>query len=220
MNELLLILEIIIIFSMLLISKKLFGKNGLLVWMGLATVLANIQVIKSVDLFGLNSTLGNVLFASTFLATDIMSECYGKETSKQGVFIGLFSVILYLVVTQMSLLFQPNDIDVANDAMKILFGLAPRICISSVLMYFVANMADIWLFEKLRKLFNGKKLWLRNNVSTIVCNVGETFIFTFLAFTGVYSVQDMLMIAWTSAIIETFIALCDTPFLYWAKKIK
>ena len=97
MNELLLILEIIIIFSMLLISKKLFGKNGLLVWMGLATVLANIQVVKSVDLFGLSSTLGNVLFASTFLATDIMSECYGKETSKQGVFIGLFSVILYLV---------------------------------------------------------------------------------------------------------------------------
>lgn len=220
MNELLLIFEIITIFSMLVIFKKLFGKNGLLVWMGLATVLANVQVVKSVDIFGISSTLGNVLFSSTFLATNILSECYGKESSKQGGLIGLTSVILYLIVTQFSLLFQPNDIDIASSAMNTLFELAPRVCLSSILMYYIANLVDIWLFDKLKNIFSGKKLWLRNNLSTIICNIGETFIFNYLAFGGIYSVKDIFLISCTSAIIEIFVALCDTPFMYLAKRVK
>lgn len=220
MNEVLLIIEIIVVFSLLLLSKKFFGKEGLLVWMGLSTVLANIQVIKSIDIFGFSSTLGNVLFASTFLATDIMSECYDKETSKKGVLIGLFAVIIYVVVIQISLWFEPNSIDMAHDSMNTLFKFAPRICISSILMYFIANMCNIWLFDKLNISFKGKFLWFRGNVSTIICNGLENFIFVILAFGGSYNMYDLFTIAWTSTLIEVFIALCDTPFLYLAKKIK
>lgn len=220
MNELLLFVEVIIIFSLLLLMKKFFGKNGVITWVALASVLANIQVAKSVDVFGLSATLGNVLFASTFLATDILSECYGEKYSKKAVFIGLFSIIIYIISTQIALLYIPNSIDIVNEPMKQLFSLAPRICISSVVMYFIANFLDVVLFEKLKKIFNGKKLWLRNNVSTILCNCLENFGFVFLSFIGVYPIQEILTIALTTCVIEIIIALCDTPFLYIAKKIK
>lgn len=220
MNELLLIIEIIVVFGLLILVKKLFKKEGLFLWIGLASVLANIQVAKSIDLFGFSATLGNVLFASTFLATDIISECYGTKESKKAVFFGLFSVIFYLIITQFSLLFIPNSIDIAHEPMKNLFALAPRICISSVVMYFIANLTDVYLFDKLHKVFKGKKMWLRNNISTILCNCLENFAFVFLAFGGVYEVKDILLIALSTSIIETFIAICDTPFLYLAKKLK
>lgn len=220
MNEILLFVEIIIVFSLLLLTKKLFKKEGLFLWIGIATILANVQVSKTVDIFGMTTTLGNVLFASNFLATDILVECYGLKESKKGVYMGLFSVIIYLIVTQITLFFTPSSIDITNDAMNALFGLAPRICISSVIMYFLSNLADVYLYNKLKEKFDGRKMWIRNNISTIVCNCLENFAFIFLAFSGIYTIRDMISIALVGSLIECIIAICDTPFLYMAKKIK
>lgn len=219
MNEILLFVEIISVFSTILLAKRLFGKSGLFLWIGLASVLANIQVVKSIDLFGISATLGNVLFASNFLATDILNECYGKKEAKKGVYIGLFSVIVYLAITQLSLLFTPNEIDIAQSSMQTLFGLAPRVCIASLAMFFIANLVDVHLYEYLNKKFQGKKMWLRNNISTIVCNCLENFGFVILAFIGTYPIEEVLMIGISTCVIEIIIALCDTPFLYLAKKV-
>lgn len=217
MNEMLLFIEIIVIFSMVLIAKKLFGKEGLLLWIGIASILANLELAKAVDMFGLSATLGNILFASNFLATDILSECYGKKYAKKGVYIGVFSIITFLITTQFALLFQPSEIDVVNDAMQTLFTLTPRVCIASLIMYFIANRVDVYLFDKLSQKFNGKKLWLRNNVSTIICNSLENFGLFFLAFYGVFSIKDLIIMGLASSVIEVVIAICDTPFLYIAK---
>lgn len=219
MNELILLFEIIIMFSTLLLLKKLFGKEGLYLWIGLASVLANIQVLKSVEMFGISATLGNVMFASVFLATDLLRECYGKEEAKKGVYIGISSILIFLASTQIALLYIPCEIDISQNAMSTLFALSPRICAASLIMYAIANLADVKIYDNLRKYFNGRKLWLRNNVSTILCNCLENFGFAFLAFGGIYSVQDVLMIAVSTSVIEIGIALCDTPFLYIGRKI-
>ena len=219
MNELLLIIEIIVIFSMVVLSNKLFGRYGLITWVAIASIIANIEVLKSVDMFGIATTLGNVMFASTFLATDILSECYGKKEAKKAVYIGLASVVAYIICTQLTLIYIPSSTDIANGSMQLLFGLAPRVCLSSLVMYFLANLADVYLFDKLSEKTKGKKMWLRNNLSTIVCNCTENFGFTFLAFFGIYDITTLLTIAVSASIIEMFIALCDTPFLYLAKHL-
>lgn len=220
MNVFLLFVEVVVMFSILLLSKKLFGKTGLFIWIAFATIMANIQVTKSVDLFGISAALGNVMFASTFLANDILNECYGKNEAKKGVYIGLFSVVMFIIATQITLAFQPNAIDMAHGPMKTLFGISLRVCLSSVLMYFIANLMSVLIYDKLKSKSNGKRMWLRNNLTTIFCNCLENFGFTFLAFVGVYPILDVLMIASTGCLIEIIIALCDTPFLYIGKKIK
>lgn len=217
MNELLLVIEIVGTFSLLVLANKLFGKEGLFVWMGIASILANIQVCKSVDLFGISGTLGNVMFASMFLATDILSECYGQKNAKKGVYIGLFSIGVFLACTQLSLLFKPNTLDMVHTSMETLFELTPRVCLSSVVMYFIANILDVHLYNKLKDKFKGKQMWLRNNISTIVCNCLENFGFVILAFTGIFPFLEVIAIAFSTSIIELVIALCDTPFLYIAK---
>lgn len=220
MNEMLLIIEIVTMFAMLVAFKRLFGKEGLFLWIGLASVLANIQVIKSVDLFGITATVGNVLFASVFLATDLLRECYGKEAAKKGVYIGVASIAMYLAVTQLTLLYTPHAIDTSHGAMQTLFSLSPRVCAASLTMYTVANFLDVFIYDKLHDVFNGKKLWLRNNIATITCNCLENFGFVFLAFSGVYPANEILNIAVSTTVIEILIAVCDTPFIYLGKAVK
>lgn len=219
MNELIIIGEIIIVFSILLICKKLFGKIGVMAWVSLATVLANIITAKNVNVFGLSTAIGTVMFASTFLATDILAECYSPENAKKAIQIGLFSNVILIVSTQIALLYTPSEFDYANDAMKTLFSLNLRISIASAAMYYIANMADIYVFGKIKQKTNGGMLWLRNNVATILCNCLENFGFIGLAFAGIYDFKTIMTIALSTSIIEALVAMCDTPFLYLARKI-
>lgn len=220
MNNLLLIISIILVFSMLLLTKKLFGKEGLIGWIGVATILAEIGVVKQVNVLGLSATLGNVLFASNFLATDILTECYSEKDAKKAIKLGIFSVIGFLIATQFMIAFTPNELDFAQENMEIVFGLIPRICISSVVLFAISNIVDIKLYSYLKEKMNGKMLWLRNNICTILCNGLENFIFSFLVFAGTMPLSEIMIIGLSTTIIETFIALCDTPFLYLSRKIK
>lgn len=220
MNNILLIVSIIGVFSTLLIIKKVLGKEGLIGWIGIASILANIMIIKSVDLLGISATLGNVLFASNFLATDMLTENYGYKEAKKGVMFGIISVLFFLAVTQVALLFIPNSQDIAQESFKTIFGLVPRITIASVSLFALSNFVDIRLYEFLRAKTDGKKMWLRNNLCTILCNGGENFLFYLIAFGGIMDTKTILAIGLSATIIETIIALCDTPFLYLSKKIK
>lgn len=219
MNELIIFAEIIAVFAILLLCKRLFGRTGVITWVGLATVLANIITAKNAEIFGLSTAIGTVMFASTFLATDILSECYSVKDAKLAVKIGLFSNIMLIISTQIALLYKPSAFDYAHDAMQTLFSLNLRISVASAVMYYVANMADIYIFNKIKQKTHDKKLWLRNNISTILCNCLENFGFIGLAFAGIYDFQTIMTIAFSTSIVEAIVALCDTPFLYLAKRI-
>lgn len=220
MNTIILFAEVILIFSMLMLSYRLFGKNGAIAWVAMATILANVITAKNADIFGMSTAIGTVMFASTFLATDILTEYHGREEAKKAVLVGLFADVLLIVSTQIALLYKPSEFDYADGAMQTLFALNLRISLASMTMYFIANMADVYLFSKLKEKSGGRLLWLRNNVSTILCNCLENFGFIWLAFVGIYDTETILTIAISTSVIEAIVALCDTPFLYLAGRIK
>lgn len=220
MNTAILFAEVALVFTALLVCYRFFGKVGAIAWVGIATVLANVITAKNADIFGLSTAIGTVMFASTFLATDILAENHSKEEAKQAVYIGLFADVVLIVSTQIALLYKPSAIDYADGAMRTLFALNLRISIASMIMYFIANMADVYLFTKLKEKSDGKRLWLRNNVSTILCNCLENFGFIALAFAGIYDGKTILIIAASTSVVEFIVALLDTPFLYLAKRFK
>lgn len=220
MNTVYLFLEILLCFSAVVLIGKLFGKNGLIAWVGIASILANIITAKTSNILGLDAAQGSVLFASTFLATDILCEKYGKKEAKTGVLVGLFSSVALIVATQIALLYSPVDYDYADAPMQVLFGLNLRITASSIVMYLIANLADIAVFDKLKQMTGGKWLWLRNNVATILCNCIENFGFIFLAFLGIYTAGQCFEIAIATSVIEIVAAVCDTPFAYLGRKLK
>lgn len=219
-NELILFLEILIVFSLLLLAKKLFGKTGVMAWVCIASVLANLITAKNATIFGLSTAIGSVMFASTFLATDILTECYSAKEARKAVYMGICSTLMFIMASQIALFYHPSEIDYANKAMQTLFGMNLRISISSIVMFAIANLADVYLFDKIRQKTDGKMLWLRNNVATIICNCLENFFFIGFAFGGIYDFQTIITISLSTSAIETIIGICDTPFIYAARKIK
>ena len=220
MNHLYLVIEIVVAFGMLVIAKKFFGKAGIFAWIALATVFANIFEAKNIDLFGLQLAAGHVMFGSVFLATDILSECYGKDVAKKGVWLGLLADIALIVCSLLCRLYVPSASDSADPAIQRLFTMSLRITAASAVMFFISNMCDVMLFAKIRNLTNGKYLWLRNNVATIVCNGLENFLFYFLAFYPMFNGGQILRMGIATCLLEAVIGVCDTPFLYLARRIK
>ena len=219
MNIVLGIISIIATFSIVVCMEKVFKKEGLYVWISIATIMANIFVCKSIDILGLTASLGNVMFASIFLATDILSEKYDVKDSRKAVILAIVSQIIFIMATTLTVSYVPSETDLSNESMKTLFSINARVSISSIVMFGASNMLDIYLFEKLKRKFP-KQLWLRNNVSTIISNCLENYFFVFFAFVGIYDYNTILSIATTTSILEIIIAICDTPFMYISKKLK
>lgn len=225
-NELLLIFSLVMLFGSVLLFYRLFGKVGLYCMTVFATITANIEVLLLVDAFGMEMTLGNILFAMTFLITDILSENEGKRAANFSVAIGIGTCILFILLSQSWILYIPSVNDWAQPAFRTIFTNTPRMMLASLLVYAIAQIFDVWLYHawwKLSTLKTGdshKYLWLRNNGSTMISQLLNTVLFTVFAFGGTYDMPTMVSIILSSYVIFVVTSLADTPILYWARKMK
>jgi uncharacterized integral membrane protein (TIGR00697 family) len=220
-NELIFIITVLIYLGSVLGLYKLFGKNGLYAFAIFGTLLGNIAVCKNVDIFGVATTAGNVLYASTFLVTDILSEKYGKKDAAKAVLYSFSVMVLWLLGTQLILWFTPNENDYINESLKVVFGLVPRITIASLAGFIISQNLDVFLYHLIWSKTGGTKakLWLRNNGSTLTSQLIDTVIFTTLAFWGVYPTNVFFSILITTYVFKAVVALLDTPFMYLSRKI-
>lgn len=107
-NEIFGVITFLVTFILLVTMYRLFGKHGLIAWIAIGTIIANIQVIKTIDIFTISATLGNVMFASIYLATDILNDIYGRKIAKRAVWLGFCSTLVMIIVMQFSLHFTPS----------------------------------------------------------------------------------------------------------------
>ncbi|MDR0139708.1 queuosine precursor transporter [Metabacillus idriensis] len=220
-NELLWLGFALINFIIVLLFYKLFGKSGLFVWIGFSTVVANLQVVKTIEIFGLTATMGNIMYGTAFLVTDILNEKYGEKEAKKAVWLGFATLISLTVIMQGVLLFKPDETDFAQGALETIFGLIPRIALGSLAAFIISQYADVAIYSYIRKKFpSDRLLWVRNNGSTMISQLIDTLIFTSIAFLGVYPFSVWVQIFITTYLIKFVVAIIDTPFAYLAKKMK
>lgn len=225
-NELLLIGSVILIYGIVLLAYRFFGKSGMYVMTATATILANIEVLILVKAFGMEMTLGNVMFASTYLVTDILSENEGKKSAAKAVWLGVFVSAIMLAITQYWLLYTPSNSDWAMEHIQSIFSTTPRLLLASFIGYAVSQRFDVWLYHKwwdfTSKKTGDKKrfLWLRNNGSTLISQIANTVIFTLIAFAGWYDVKTLISVMISSYVIYIFTSLLDTPVVYIARWMK
>lgn len=206
-------------FLAIMLAFRLWGRTGLFIWIPISVIIANIQVTKTVVLFGLEATLGNIVYATSFLATDILSECYGKKDAAKAVGMGFFSLVVMTVLMNVALAFIPAQSDFVQESMSTIFGLMPRIALGSLVAYVASQVHDIHAFDYWKRRKPGAKwLWLRNNASTMVSQLIDTLLFTLIAFYGVYGWDVLWQIMVTTYLLKWLVAAMDTPFMYLAQK--
>lgn len=219
-NELIFALSMLFQLAMTLVFFRFFGRSGLYVCIAMNIILCNIEVPKLVMIFGMEATLGNVLYAGIFLATDMLSEFYGKRSANKGVLLGFVVAILMAIYLQIALAYRPSPNDAVQPHMKALFGLVPGIVISSLLAYLASQFADVHLYHKILGRTGRRHLWLRNNASTLVSQLIDTAVFTASAvLLGVFPLASAFSIFLTAYLLKCVVAVCDTPFIYLAHLI-
>ena len=218
MNELLWLLTLLLSFTTVIFSYKYFGKVGLFIWVALATVISNIQTVKLVDLFGLETALGTILYGSTFLATDILNYKYGEKEARKTIVYGFFAMVIMTVFMTIGMAYIPSNNDFSQESLVTIFTINIRITIASLSGFVISQLIDTKMFQKLQKKFN--KLWLSNNVSTMICQAFDTIIFTTITYFGTVNISTLLEIMVSMYLFKFVIALLDTPFMYLTNRIK
>lgn len=230
---------LILCFLSILIFLRLFGYVGLYVYSAIAIIAANIQVLKQANFNFFSSinekiipfyepspiALGTILFASTFLCTDILSEYYGKEKARKNVLIGFCSFFLMTILMLVTIGIQPAEdewVSMVQESLAIVFTPMTSIFLASMIAYLISQYFDIWFFSYLKTISSNKLLWLRNNVSTAVSSLIDNTIFSIFAWIilnpNPFPLSDVIMTFILGVyLLRVFIALLDTPFIYLAK---
>jgi uncharacterized integral membrane protein (TIGR00697 family) len=189
--------------------------QGLIIMM---MVLLGITDAKVIEVFGLPITLGTALYVTIFLATDVLTENYGKKVAIDTARLSVCALILFQIYLQAVRMADPAaDVQSLSDAMDVVFTTSFRIVVAGLVVYYISQRLDIALYDWLKRRSGENGLWLRNNVSTLISQLFDTFAFAFLAFYGAF--DGWLALAAVAYAVKAFVIIVDTPFAYLSRRI-
>ncbi|MAG22326.1 MAG: transporter [Candidatus Diapherotrites archaeon] len=204
------------------LKSKNFRTN-LLLGLFIASIIASNLLggkIAEIVIFGVPIifSVGLVAFAFTFPVTDVIAEVYGRKKAQEFVYIGLAALIFVLIVTVISVNLPYAERSwITPEQYGAVFDQSIRILIASIVAFFISQMHDVFSFEFWKEKTQGKMLWLRNNLSTIVSQAIDSTIFMFIAFYQVspkYDVGFIVSLIIPYYILKVGLAIIDTPVVY------
>jgi hypothetical protein len=217
-TEFLFISTTLVSMGVVLFAYKL-GKVYVIALTAVALILANVIGPKIVSVFGFAITAGTPIFAVLPLATDLLTERYGKKVAKSAVYSAFLGMLLFILVSQLIIAMEWLSFsETTGRAVDTILGSSLRLMVASPVAYVVWQMVDIGLYLWIKEITGEKYLWLRNNVSTFVAQTGSTYMFFGLAFTG--TGNPWIEIATVTVVFYWIIAIIDTPFAYLSRRIK
>lgn len=174
-----------------------------------------------------NLTAGAVIWPVVFITSDLINEYFGKPGVKRISYLTAGLIAYAFVVIFITMKLPPaqwwqdaNNKDVAGNyfnmdfAFNKIFGQGQRIIIGSLTAFLLAQLVDVFVFHKMRKLTGNKMLWLRATGSTLVSQFIDSFVVLFIAFYGTFSNTQIMAIGFTNYIYKFCVAILLTPLIY------
>lgn len=189
---------------------------------------------SSFTLFGqsglsVNLTCGVLLWPLEFVLTDIVNEYYGPKAVRRISFTAIALISYAFLMYYAAIHVPPADFWIGSqaaqsnvpnmqDAFNGVFGQGMRIIIGSIVAFFVSQLVDVYVFHRIKKATGDKKIWLRATGSTLVSQLVDSYIVLFIAFSGVFTWQQILAIGVVNYIYKASMAIILTPVIYVAEK--
>ena len=218
----------------ILFFLNFFGEVGIYIYTVIAIIAANVQVLKIVDFpfFDNPIALGTILFSTTYLSTDILSEYYGIKSARKNILIGFLGFLIMTMFMLFTIGFTPLDAASASEEYQwaastqsnlvAVFLPFPTFFVASMLAFLFSQYFDVWFYKKLYNLTKGRLLWFRNNLSTMTSALLDNTIFSIFAWI-IFNPNPLKFntVLFTfilgTYLLRIFIAILDTPILYLAK---
>ena len=208
------------------------------------TMLNVIGITRFVQIGPIQVAVGVLAYPLTFLCTDLVSELYGRTRANFLVTVGLFlnGFILFVMAMANALpaidpsiqppwqtlalsapVGLPNGDSVSDqvELFSLMYAMTTGAIFASMFAYVTAQYVDVYVFHFLKKKTQGKHLWLRNNASTLVSQLVDSFAVISITFGAVFlaggmSLTTVLGLMFSNYIFKMLSALLDTPIIYFA----
>lgn len=172
------------------------------------------------QLGGLTLTLsgGIIAYWLTFPVTDVVGEVFGKGRAQLVVWMGFLANIIVLGLSQVAIHLPPSDLYADQESLQRVLGAVPVIVLASLSAYLTAQLHDVWAYHFWKQRTGGKRLWLRNNLSTMSSQLIDSLVFNGIAFV-LLAENPMELGAFVSMTVgywlfKVCIAIVDTPVVY------
>lgn len=218
----------------LILFARFFGEMGLCAYSILAIVLGNIQVLKGalLSFWSAPVALGTILFSSTFIVSDVLTDCFGKKAAQRCVGLGFLSALMVTVVMTLTVGVAPLPPSVGGDtasfvlghrAMHVLFTPSVALLTASLIAYIMSQLWDIYLFQKLKERWPHQSLWGRSMLSTALATLLDNVCFSTLAWV-VFAETPVSFetLVWTyilgTYVLRLLMTVCSLPVLSLARR--
>ncbi|MFB6089260.1 MAG: queuosine precursor transporter [Candidatus Aenigmatarchaeota archaeon] len=195
------------------IGKK-YGRGIIIGTFAGLVVTSQILANKVVVFWKFTVPAGVIVYATSFLLTDILSEFYGKKNAKEAVWSGFLASILLIITIEIAIVWPSASFWGGQEAFVKTLGLTWRIVLASLIAYLVSQNWDVFVFHKIKRITGNEHLWIRNIASTTSSQFLDTIIFISISFYGVMPIVPLII---GQYLIKLVIAVMDTPFLYSLK---
>jgi len=179
------------------------------------------ELVRNGSNYTMSVPAGVVAYPFTFLATDLISELFGRKRAQMLVWVG-FGMNVFMLLLMSINHWLPNSSGVSGglDLFEGVYQFMVGNTIASMIAYLIAQSVDVRLYHFWKRLTKGKHLWLRNNASTTVSQlVDSTAIITILYLAGnlgdaIDNVGAVIILILNSYLFKFLFALFDTPLMY------
>ena len=173
-------------------SLPLMIVTALFVTMYLVSNVMAVKVIGIFDLFYFDA--GTITFPFAYMLGDVITEIWGFKTAKRVIYITFLCNVIMVLATQIGVWLPSVDyLDETANAYNRIFTYVPRIVIASLAGFLLGELSNAWIMEKIKIRMNGRKLWVRTIGSSAIGYIFDTLPFVLIAFAGVVSTRDLLL---------------------------
>ncbi len=161
-------------------------------------------------------SVGAILYPVMFMLTDLIAEFFDKKRANFCVRLAIaMNIVAALIVTGMDHLQATPWSTIDNNIFHSVFGAYGLAFIANMIACYVAQRIDINLYLWIKKITQGRWLWLRNNGSTVISLLVDTVAaISLLTLLGVFPREQMWIIMLNSYSYKLFITVCNTPLFY------
>ncbi len=212
-----------------------FILSGIFITNAIIAEILGTKIFEFDFILNFNMSVGVIIWPVVFITTDIINEYFGKKGIKKISYFTILLIIYVFIIIYMSTKLTPNNYwlninSVDNHgnpfnidyAYNIIFLQSTGIIIGSIIAFLIAQILDVIVFHKLKRMTKGKFIWLRATGSTLISQFIDSFVVLFIAFyllapnDKVWSLSQVFSVGFDNYTFKFIIAILITPLIYLA----
>ena len=189
------------------------GQGGLTAWIAILSLLANLFVLKQIDLLGLNATASDIFAIGNLLALNLLQEKYGRQATQSAIWTSFSCLLFFVIMSQIHLHYEPSLYDNSQNSYALILAATPRMMIASLFTFLVIDQFDSRFYGYMRQrlpqvsmiLVSAMTMCISQTLDSILCNT-----------LGLFGVVEIILV---SVAIKVLAIASTIPWAYASRKL-